>query len=172
MVRVLTSFGLLLMVAGCANIGVGGLFDRSPAVPDGTPSVNAPDAGTIRPQARPDPSQTARPPAGAQTAEAFDTTTAAEKAAAQSGADGRDLGVTIASLGAPTEPGFWLKTPLVSAAGKGRVLYPISGKSAQVDLIPLDGAPTAGSQMSLAAMRLIDAPLTGLPEIRVFALTE
>ncbi|MCZ7675957.1 MAG: hypothetical protein M5U35_08950 [Roseovarius sp.] len=37
-----------------------------------------------------------------------------------------------------------------------------------VDLIPLDAAPGAGSRISLAAMRLIEADLTALPELRVF----
>ncbi|MHA6345602.1 hypothetical protein ACXYMW_08830, partial [Roseivivax sp. CAU 1761] len=65
--------------------------------------------------------------------------------------------------------GFWLETPLVSAETKGRVVYPQTGKSAQVDLIPIGGAATAGSRISLAAMRLIEAPLTDLPTVEVFA---
>ncbi|WP_281968117.1 hypothetical protein [Roseovarius nanhaiticus] len=112
-----------------------------------------------------------RPPPGARTAEEFDTTSEADKVAAAAPATGgRDLGLTIASLGAPGEPGFWLKTPLVNAPGPGRVVYPANGKSVKVDLIPLDGAPGAGSRMSLAALRVLEAPLTGLPELRVFAL--
>lgn len=110
-------------------------------------------------------------PESARTVEEFDTTTAAARAeAADVAAGGRDLGLTIASLGAPGEPGFWLKTPLVSAPGKGRVVYPATGKEVEVDLIPIEGPETAGSRMSLAALRLIEAPLTGLPEIRVYAL--
>ena len=79
------------------------------------------------------------------------------------------LGETVASLGDPTKPGFWLETPLVSKPTIGRVHFAGSGKSAQVDLIPIDGPPTAGSRISLAAMRLIDAPLTDLPTLQVFA---
>lgn len=112
------------------------------------------------------------PVTGPQTPAALDTTTASERAAAAapktSGA--KDLGITIASLGAPSEPGFWLKTPLVKAPAKGRVDYGATGKSVAVDLIPLGGAEGAGSRMSLAAFRLLEAPLTGLPEVRVFQL--
>lgn len=117
---------------------------------------------------------TASPPpaAGARTVDQFDTTTAdeREKAAAAPKPDGEtSLGDTVASLGDPAAPGFWLETPLVSAPAKGRVLNPATGKSAQVDLIPIDGPKTAGSRISLAAMRLIEAPLTDLPTLRVFA---
>lgn len=113
------------------------------------------------------------PPANARTADEFDTTTDAERAAAveaaQGGSGDRDLGTTVASLGAAAEPGFWMKTPLVDAPGKGRVEYPAKGTSVAVDLIPIEGDPGSGSQMSLAAMRLLEADLTGLPEVRVFA---
>ena len=71
-----------------------------------------------------------------------------------------------------SEAGFWIKTPLVSEPGKGRVLHPGTGKSAQVDLIPIDAPQGAGSRLSLAAMRLIGADLTGLPEVRVFSLRD
>lgn len=110
------------------------------------------------------------PPANAASEEAFDTTTRQErKAAAEKPAGGEALlGTTVASLGDPARPGFWLQTPLVDAPAKGRVEYPANGKSAQVDLIPIDGPATAGSRISLAAMRLIEAPLTELPELRVF----
>lgn len=125
----------------------------------------------IRPEPRPITLETiARPPATARTIEDFDTTTTAERSEAASGRSGAetDLGVSIASLGSPSEPGFWLKTPLVTAPGRGRVVNLETGKSVAVDLIPIDGPTTAGSRLSLPAMRLIEAPLTGLPEIRVF----
>ena len=107
-------------------------------------------------------------PAAARTVDEFDTATTAQKAAAASSGGGVSLGATIASLGSPSEPGFWLKTPLVDAPAKGRAVYPQTGKSVEVDLIPIDGPKTAGSRMSLSAMRLIGAPFTGLPEIKVF----
>jgi len=161
------SITLGMAVSGCAQVE--GLFGPSRGV--GAPQSAAPAPGQTHPEARPD---AAAPPSGARTAEDFDTTSEEERSAARSAARAGavDLGVTIASLGAPGEPGFWLKTPLVDAPGKGRVDYPAKGTSAAVDLIPLDAARGAGSQMSLSAMRLIEADLTGLPEIRVFRLSE
>ena len=109
------------------------------------------------------------PPSNASSVEDFDTTTDEQRQAAvaapASGA--RELGTTIASLGSPTEPGIWMKTPLVSAVTEGRVEY--NGKSVNVELRPSGGAAGSGSQISLAAMRLLEAPLTGLPEVTVFA---
>ena len=82
---------------------------------------------------------------------------------------GGALGTTVASLGNPAEPGLWLKTPLVNREQQGQVRFPQTGQSAEVTLIPLDGPVTAGSQLSLAAMQAIGAPLTGLPTIEVTA---
>jgi hypothetical protein len=109
------------------------------------------------------------PPRGATTVAEFDTTSQADRdaavttvAAAQTG-----LGTTIASLGSPTEPGIWLKTPLVTALTSGRVEY--QGNGINIELRPSGGRAGSGSQISLAAMRLLNAPLTGLPELTVFA---
>lgn len=116
------------------------------------------------------------PPTDARTAEEFDTTSEEERAAAVTEAATttaeRSLGTTIASLGAVGEPGIWLKTPLVSAPAKGRVEFPEKGTSVALDLIPLDGDPGSGSRISLAAMRLLEADLTSLPELKVFQLAE
>ena len=111
------------------------------------------------------------PPPDARTVEDFDITSKAERAeaAAQPASSGAaDLGITVASLGAVGEPGFWLKTPLVDQPAKGRVEYYATGKTVNVDLIPRDVQAGGGSQISLSAMRLLGAPLTGLPELRVF----
>lgn len=89
----------------------------------------------------------------------------ADEVAPEPEASGR-LGVTIASLGDPGEAGLWLKTPLVDAAAKGRVMY--EGKTADVELIPIPGEVGAGSRMSLAAFQALGAPITGLPEVEVF----
>ncbi|HMB14651.1 MAG TPA: hypothetical protein VKN37_11630 [Roseovarius sp.] len=94
--------------------------------------------------------------------------TAAETPAPATG----DLGLTVASLGTATEPGLWLKTPLVDAPGRGRVTYPVNGRTVEVDLIPLDAPRGAGSRLSLAGFQAIGAPLTGLPEVRVTGLGE
>lgn len=131
------------------------------------------EGAAMRPQARPEGAalDAVRPPQAARTVEQFDTTTPEQRAAAAAPAPAAagPIGTTVASLGDPAKPGFWLETPLVKTAQKGRVSYGANGKSAQVDLIPIKGPNSAGSRISLAAMRLLDAPLTGLPELQVFA---
>ncbi|MGJ8603897.1 MAG: hypothetical protein ACSHXH_07180 [Marivita sp.] len=151
--------GVCLLVAGCGPLAL-------------TPSAPAIDGGSqVRPQSRPDILDNAlRPPSDtARTAEEFDTTTADERRVAASATPvsaERALGATIVSLGDPTRPGFWLETSLVSSPSSGRVVYPATGQSAQVELIPSDGG---GGRMSLPAMRLIGVPLTGLVEVQVFS---
>jgi hypothetical protein len=148
------------LVAGCAATPQW-LSPRS-APTETPPAQAAPDAATAA---------ASKVPPNARTVDQFDTTSAEDKArAAQPAAGGTPLGTTIASLGAPGEPGFWIKTPLVTKPGPGRVVYPANGKSVKGDLIPLGGDVGAGSRMSLAALRVIDAPLTGLPEVQVFSL--
>ena len=149
-----------LLLAGCAMIA-----DQDAATPAAQAEV--PDA--LRPPAA------ARPPATARTVEQFDTTSADEKKAAVVAAvekaasgQGRALGRTVASLGDPAQPGLWLKTPLVSAPATGRVLNKATGKAVELDLLPLGGPKTAGSRMSLAALRVIEAGLTDLTEVEVF----
>lgn len=151
---------LLVVLAGCAVL-TGRASD--------TADPPTEEDGQVRPQPRP---AGVVPPPTARTEAEFDTTTPAEQAAAQvvpvAGGE-RTLGTTIASLGSPSEPGFWLKTPLVTQEASGRVVYPATGKSVQVTLIPIDGPATAGSRMSLPALRLLGAPLTGLAEVEVYA---
>lgn len=110
------------------------------------------------------------PPPEAQTAEALDTTTPEQRAQAAAvplTAPSTLLGTTVVSLGSPTEPGLWLKTPLVQEPGQGRVTNPATGKTSLVSLIPLEGEATAGSRMSIGALRLIGASLTALTEVEV-----
>lgn len=128
----------------------------------------------IRPELRPDAVEAAARPVLARTVDEFDTTTPEERRAATrpQAAGETELGMTVASLGAPAEPGFWLRTPLVSSPAKGRVVYPNTGKSVNVELLPRAGPASAGSQMSLAAMRVIEAPLTDLPQVRVFRMAD
>jgi len=159
MVKRLIMVGSILLLTGCA-----GMFASGTGQGVGTPQ---PDTDTgMRPPQRP----AIAPPSNARTVEEFDTTTEAERRAAiaTTPAAGGLIGLTIASLGAPTEPGFWLKTPLVSTAQTGRVTFPDTGKSVEVDLIPIEGEASAGSRISLAAMRLLGAPLTGLPQLQVY----
>lgn len=113
----------------------------------------------------PSPRPTAR-----ATADQLDTTTAEQRAAAAKAPETSEtkLGSTVASLGDPTEGGFWIKTPLVKSRGIGRIVNPANGKSAKVDLIPLDGPENGGSQVSLPALQLIGVSLTDLPRIEVY----
>ena len=158
---VAVSFTCLLLGA-CAQLGMGQPED-SRASPAAASQPRA-DGAAVTAAARP-PASTAR------TQEALDTTTQAQRAqaaapaAVQSGAT--NLGTTIASLGSPTEPGFWLKTPLVSTETMGRVTNKANGKSAAVRLIPIAGPASGGSQMSLPAMRLLEVSLTDLAEVEV-----
>ncbi len=106
---------------------------------------------------------------GAQSAAALDTTTRAEKAqAAAPTAGGRQLGITIASLGDPSDAGFWMKTPLVKSETNGRLVNPANGKSANVRPIPLGGPASGGSQVSLPALQMLGVSLTDLPELQVY----
>jgi hypothetical protein len=74
---------------------------------------------------------------------------------------------TIAGLGDPSKPGPWLETPLVTAEQPGRVTYRATGASVNVTLRPIPGEATAGSRLSLEAMRGLGAPLTELVEVVV-----
>ncbi|MEO1638097.1 MAG: D-galactarate dehydratase [Pseudomonadota bacterium] len=149
----------VLLLAGCTTLSFQGLFGTAP-----TPAVAVPSP-TL------DPTPPPPPPVTAVTAEQFDTTTEEDRVAAvvtePSGGD-QALGTTIASLGPPADPGIWLETPLVTVLSPGRITY--QGKSINVELRPSGGATGSGSQISLAAMRLIEAPLTSLPEITVFSV--
>lgn len=162
-----------LLLSGCdGTFSNGGGLRANP--PDNAAPLDGPNDAGNRPKPRPDGLENAapKPVQTAHTVEQFDTTTTAQRAdaiAAAPASGERKLGATVGSLGDPTEPGFWLKTPLVSVASKGRLEYPSNGKSVAVNLIPIDGPKTAGSRVSLAALRLIGAPLTGLPELVVYA---
>ncbi len=137
----------------------------------GQSAAMTPGPDTVRPVPRPGEGAQA-PPRDAVTVEQFDTTSAADRAAAadaQAVAHEVNLGVTIASLGSPAKPGFWLETPLVDAPAKGRVVAE-NGEAVLVDLVPLDAPDGAGSRISLAALRLLGVGLTGLHEMTVFKL--
>ncbi len=139
------SVGLVAALAGC------GALDR--ARPDAPPAVAVtldPGDSVTHPQARPG----AMPPAAIP----------APPAPAENGS----LGETLAGLGAPGEPGFWLRTGLVAAVAPGRVVT-ASDQSLAVELRPSGAAPSAGSQISLQAMQALGLPLGQLTMLRVFA---
>lgn len=143
-------------LTGCATPEFQAIFATAPEASVATPApvvVTAPE-----------------PPKNATTVADFDTTSQADREAAVTtiAAAQTRLGTTIASLGSPTEPGIWLKTPLVKTLTAGRVEY--QGSAINIELRPSGGAAGSGSQISLAAMRLLEAPLTGLPELTVFTM--
>ena len=169
--RYLVAVAVILSLAGCSGNrpGVFGGFGKKRNPPAAAPVVVPPDSFAGNPFSEP----IEEPPSDAATVEEFDTTTPEQRAAMletgppAGGEDGR-LGTTIASLGDPAEPGFWIKTPLVSEPVSGRAVYAASGRSVQVQLLPSGGAAGSGSQVSLTAMRLLDAPLTELPELVLY----
>jgi hypothetical protein len=156
---------LLLLAVAALTLSGCGAFERFRKVPDSNPQPGIAGApGAIAP-----PIETTALPggAGAQSAEALDQTTEAERAAATAapatGAE-RELGKIVVALGTVTEQGIWLKSELVTEPGKGRVVT-ASGASVAVDLLPGSG----GATLSLAAYRALNLGLTDLPEVTVFA---
>ncbi len=187
----------LLLLAACAGEGPGPLggettppaaeADADPANPTGldtevdtveTTTLDDPAAGNDTetttpapeaPAATPETTPAPTPePAPAPEPEPTPEPEPAPAPAPDAAGDGR-LGTTVASIGAADEPGFWIRTPLVSEQASGRLFYPASGRTVQVQLIPSGGgASGGGSQVSLAALRLLDAPLDGQPELVVY----
>lgn len=154
-------FLVLLLVPLLAPVACGRF-----AIPD---SDLAPPPGMIHPMPRPEASAV---PEGANTVEAFDTTSAAERAAAQAtptASAQAKLGRTVATLGNPADPGFWLETPLVKKRGPGRVVSVETGKAVALELRPIEGAAGAGSRISLPALRLLGVGLAGLHELDVYS---
>lgn len=155
--------GAVLILSGLLLAGCSGTDLLSPH-----PAATNPDAApeSAVPLAAP------RPKPAARRVEEFDTTSPEQRAAAVAQpavSAERKLGQTIASLGDPTDPGFWVKSPLVKTAGKGRIVDVATGASVLVDLLPLPGDKGAGSQVSLPALRLLGVGLTALPEVAIYA---
>ncbi len=156
--------GVVALAAGCSL----------PVIPPFSPTPNLPPRATAKPMPAPElvaeapPELAPMPKPMAQSAEALDTTTEAERAAATAApkASGKRIGTTVISLGDPTDAGFWLKTALVSAPQEGRIELVESGKSVKVGLFPLSAK--GGSQISLPAMRALGLELTAMPEVVVY----
>lgn len=162
---------LLFPMAACAALAAcssAPFGSRTPAVPD--VRVQSPDDETLRPIARPGQPAVSLGRAG-RTADTLDTTTPQERASAQAqpNSGGALLGDTLASLGSPTEQGFWLRTGLVSRVQQGRVERVGSTSAVRVELRPSGSTAGAGSQLSLAAFRALGAPLTELVPLQVFS---
>ncbi|MBV0911406.1 D-galactarate dehydratase [Rhodobacteraceae bacterium ASV31] len=128
------------------------MFDRDDPAPA---PVAAPVPAPVDPVAE---------PGTAETAEGADAVAAAPAPAANG-----LLGTTVASLGNPADSGLWMSTPLVAQVQPGRITYPASGVTVAVELRPSGGAAGSGSQVSLQALQALKAPITGLPQLEVYA---
>lgn len=173
--RPIAALVLLALVSGCAQIR--SILPERSTAPEAAdaPAVAVPEVPEEVAAVVSEAGLSEALPANRRTAEDFDTTTAEERAVAVAAAEQvpeeaeRLLGTTIASLGDAAEPGLWLKTPLVSAVTQGRIADPDRGTTVLVELRPLPGPPSGGSQISLAALRLLEVPLTDLPTVEVYA---
>lgn len=154
MMRISMTPALIALVVAASLSGCG-LMDRLKPAPKPEPIVAPAEPAVVLPAM-----------GAGQTAAALDQTTAAEKAAAVAVPDGveRSLGTVVVALGSPAEQGFWIKSTLIAAPGKGRVQL-TSGASVNVDLIP----GTGGALLSLAAYRALGLGLTDLPEVTIYA---
>jgi hypothetical protein len=157
--KYLTPRPALILILGFWSLSACGLVDR----------IQGREAATAEaPAPVPEGPLSATTPLGqAQSADALDQTTETEKAAATAAptAGGeRDLGAVVVALGSPAEQGFWLRSALVTAPGKGRVVT-ATGQSVNIDLQPGTGA----ALLSLAAFRQLGLGLTDLPEVQVYA---
>jgi hypothetical protein len=152
------------LLSACAVTSPFARLPQSPSV-----AVQTPDADSPRPQSRPVAGQVPGTN-GARSPEMLDRTSEAQRAAAlvvpPSG--GAALGETLAALGSPTEQGFWLRTGLVDRVRSGRVSV-AQGGSVAVELRPSGQPASAGSQLSLAAFRALNLPLTQLVNLQVSA---
>lgn len=80
----------------------------------------------------------------------------------------RDLGKTVASLGLIDETGFWLQTPLVQSPVDGRIIYLKTGTSINLRLLPNGQTAGSGSQISIAAMKVLGISIVDLVEVQVY----
>ncbi|PCH94122.1 MAG: hypothetical protein COB84_08070 [Rhodobacteraceae bacterium] len=167
---------LSFAVSACAKNPLSIL--KRPAQVSAAPT-NLSDAD-LRPQPRPDdltgddltvPGRRKVANTGQTTVAAASQVTVAELEQAKAkpvGRPERNLGKTIASLGLIDETGFWLRTPLVSSEANGRVVFLKTGTAINLTLIPNAGAKGSGSQISIAAMKVLGISIVDLAELQVF----
>ena len=81
------------------------------------------------------------------------------------------LGTVVGSLGNPAEVGFWVKTGFVSEPKAGQITNVATGDSVNIDLLPRPGGidNANAAEVSLSALRAINAPLAGLSKFDLFA---
>lgn len=168
--RVVIPLVFLVLLSACSGLNP---FDRSRGPVDITP--DDPAEYKVRPKLRPlaglfgNRSETRKPSEEARVPSDFDTATDEERAVAAGTVEiGKPLGTTIVSLGNVRDAGFWLETPLVKAPGEARIETMNRADSVTVELRPIEGPATAGSRISLSALRVLGLPLNELTEVRVF----
>lgn len=128
--------------------------------------VVPPEAELAATEAAPFPELNApAPPTDARRVDEFDTTTDAQRIAAlEPSQEGAFLGEAVLSLGDPARAGFWVETALVAAPTEGRIELREGDKSVEVALLPGSGS----GRISLAALRLLEVPLTDLVEVNIY----
>lgn len=135
-------------LGGCVSLPFGKTVE--PSTPEIINSFVPPPYEGVRPQMRPTV-------LGSDTAEVV-------KLGKVETPDSKTIGATVASLGDATQPGIWIKTPLVTAPQRGMIVT-ASGATVEADFIPLMASDTAGSQISIAAMLALGLSLTDLPVV-------
>lgn len=152
----------VLVLAGCGNGGLGGLFDGSgPGSGFGRsgPDTSASDVVT----------EAVVGEAAAEDIAPEDSSTRAAAVAEGDTASGDSVrGFTVASLGDATQPGLWIETPLVDRERLATVVAP-NGTTLEVTARPSGGERGSGSRLSLAAFQALGLDLTSLPTVTVIA---
>ncbi|ABD56203.1 hypothetical protein [Jannaschia sp. CCS1] len=152
----------VLIMAGCGNGGLGGLFDGGGAGsgfgrggPDATSSEVITEAVTGEAAAE-------------DIAPEDSSTRAAAVAEGDTGAGDTVRGFTVASLGDATRPGLWIETPLVDRERVATVVAP-NGTTLEVTARPSGGERGSGSRLSIGAFQALGLDLTSLPTVTVIA---
>jgi hypothetical protein len=156
----------VLALAGCANGGLGGLFDGS-----GPGSGLGGNAGPEEVAAAPVEVITEAVVGEAAVediAPAESSTRAAAVAEGDTASGDSVRGFTVASLGDATIPGIWIETPLVDRERMATVVAP-NGTTVEVAARPSGGERGSGSRLSLAAFQALGLSLTSLPTVTVIA---
>lgn len=156
----------VLAVAGCANGGLGGLFNG-----DGQGSGIGGGAGPSGTSAAPIEGATEAvvgEAAAEDIAPAESSTRAAAVAEGDTATGDSVRGFSVASLGDATIPGLWIETPLVDRERMATVVAP-TGTTVEVSARPSGGERGSGSRLSLAAFQALGISLTSLPTVTVIA---
>lgn len=153
----------VLMLAGCANGGLGGMFSGDgPGSGFGGGGSNSVAATEVITEA------VTGEAAVEDIAPADSSTRAAAVAEGDTGAGDTVRGFTVASLGDATQPGLWIETPLVDRERVATVVAP-NGTTVEVTARPSGGERGSGSRLSLAAFQALGLNLTSLPTVTVIA---